>query len=134
VKLPRSIRFDQLLRDGTVRALAQFTLSKPDLPNVPLASELPPTPTGRQAIELLSADSVLAWPLLAPPRLPAERVSELRAAFDAMMRDPELLAEASRQSLDIDPVSGNEMQALVERLHQAPPGVVDLVRKINGVR
>ena len=126
------------LRDGTIRPLAQFTLGKPDtgpgLANVPLASDLPPTPTGRQAIELLSADSILAWPLLTPPALPAERVSELRTAFDAKLKDPELLAEAARQGLEIAPVSGVEMEALVDRLHQAPPEVIDLVRRINAVR
>jgi len=124
-------RAPQWLRDNTIRGLAQFTLSQPDLPNVPLASELPPTRIGRQAIELLSADSVLAWPLIAPPGVPAERVGELRTAFDAMMKDPELLAEAGRQGLDIDPVTGDEMQAVVGRLHQAPAEVIDVVRRIN---
>jgi len=122
------------LRDGKIRPLAQFTLSKPDLPNVPLASALAPTLAGRQAIDVLAADSVLAWPLLAPPDLPAERARELRSAFDAMMKDRELMAEASRQGLDVDPVSGREMQALVGRLYEAPAAVIDLVRKINAAK
>jgi tripartite-type tricarboxylate transporter receptor subunit TctC len=122
------------LRDGTIRPLVQFTLSKPDLPNVPVASTLPKTATGRQAIDVLAADSILAWPLLAPPDLPAERVSELRAAFDAMMQDPDLLAEAAKLNLDIDPVSGRELQELVSRLYGTPPEVVDLVKKINAAR
>ena len=98
---------------------------------MPLASALAPTPAGRQVLDVLAADSVLAWPLLAPPDLPAERVRELRSAFDAMMRDPELLAEASRQGFDVDPVGGVELQQLVRRLYATPPEVVDLVRKIN---
>ena len=73
-------------------------------------------------------------PGLITPALPAERVSELRTAFDAMLKDPELLAEAARQGLEIDPVSGVEMEALVDHLHQAPPEVIDLVRRINAVR
>ena len=56
----------------------------------------PPRPA-RRAIEFLAADSVLAWPLVAPPDMPAERVDELRTAFDAMMKDPQLLAEAATQ-------------------------------------
>ena len=56
-------RAPQWLHDGTLKVLAQFTLGKPDLPNVPLASDLPKTPEGRKAIEMLAADSVLAWPL-----------------------------------------------------------------------
>jgi hypothetical protein len=99
-----------------------------------LASALAPTAAGKQAIDVLAADSVLAWPLLAPPDLPAERTHELRAAFDAMMTDRELLAEAARSGLDIDAVSGAEMQTLVERLYATPPAVLDLVRKINVAR
>ncbi len=127
-------RSPEWLRDGKIRVLAQFTLSKPDLPNVPVASDLPPTMAGKQAIDVLASDSVLAWPLLAPPGLPAERVAELRAAFDAMMKDPELIAEAARQMLDVDPVGGAEMQALVNRLYDTPPEVVELVRKINAAK
>ena len=80
---------------------------------------------------MLAANSVLAWPLMAPPDLPAERVRELRTAFDAMMADPELRAEAARQNLDVDAVSGDEMQSLIERLYASPAPVIDLVRKIN---
>ena len=98
------------LRDGKIRPLAQFTLSKAaDLPNVPLASDLAGSEQARRAVEFLATDSVLAWPLVAPPDLPAERLDELRAAFDAMLKDPQLLAEAAGQGLDIDPVSGVEI-------------------------
>jgi len=123
------------LRDGKIRPLAQFTLAKTaDLPNVPLATELARNDRERQAIEFFAADSVLAWPLMAPPDLPAERLAELRAAFDAMTKDPELLAEAAKQGLDVDPVSGAEIADLVDRLYRTPPDVLDLVRRINGSR
>jgi tripartite-type tricarboxylate transporter receptor subunit TctC len=123
------------IRDGKIRPLAQFTLSKSGvLPNVPLATELARTENGRRAIEFLAADSVLAWPLVAPPDVPAERVAELRSAFNAMMLDPQLLADAATQGLDIDPVSGAEIATLVDRLYATPPDVLDLVRKINASR
>jgi tripartite-type tricarboxylate transporter receptor subunit TctC len=123
-------RAPQWLTDGTIKVLTQFTLGKPDLPNVPVASQLPSTQTGRQVIDLLSADSVLAWPLVAPPDVPAERLAALRTAFAATMKDPELIADAAKQHLDIDPVSGSEMQNIVDRVYAAPPEVVDLVKKI----
>jgi tripartite-type tricarboxylate transporter receptor subunit TctC len=123
------------IRDGKIRPLAQFTLSKSGvLPNVPLAADLAGTENGRRAVEFFAADSVLAWPLLAPPDVPAERVIELRAAFTEMMQDPQLLAEAATQGLDIDPVSGAEIAALIDRLYSIPPDVLDLVRKINASR
>ena len=127
-------RAPQWLKDGTLKVLAQFTLGKPDLPDIPLAAALPKSPEGRQAIEMLSLDSVLAWPLMAPPGLPAERVNELRAAFDAMMADPELRSAAAQQNLDVDPVRGGEMQSLIARLYDAPASVVDLVRRINAAQ
>jgi tripartite-type tricarboxylate transporter receptor subunit TctC len=66
------------IRDGKIRPLAQFTLAKSGvLPNVPLATDLASTDNGRRAIEFFAADSVLAWPLVAPPDVPAERVAEL---------------------------------------------------------
>ena len=123
------------LRDGKIRPLAQFTLAKTaDLPNVPLATELAGSERGRRAIEFLAADSVLAWPLVAPPDLPAERVAELRAAFGAMMQDPQLLAEAAAQGLEVDPVSGTEIAELVQQLYTTPSDVLELVRRINASR
>ncbi len=123
------------IRDGKIRPLAQFSLSKTaDLPNVPLAADLAGSERGRRAIEFFAADSVLAWPLVAPPGIPPERLGELRAAFHAMMQDPQLLAEATSPGLDIDPVSGAEIAELVQRLYGTPPDVLDLVRKINSSR
>ena len=60
--------------------------------------------------------------------------AELRTAFDAMMRDPELRAEAAKVHLDVDPVSGSELQTLVGRLYETPPDVIDIVKKINTAR
>ena len=127
-------RAPEWIRDGKIRPLAQFTLGKADLPNVPLATDLAGTENGRRAIEFLAADSVLAWPLVAPPDIPAEHLIELRTAFNAMMQDPWLLAEAAAQGLDVDPVSGAEIAALVDRLYATPPEVLELVRKINASR
>jgi tripartite-type tricarboxylate transporter receptor subunit TctC len=121
-------RASSWLHDGTLTLLAQFTR---DLPNVPVARNLVPTETGKRAIDFLSADVVLAWPLAGPPDLPAERVEELRAGFLAMMKDPDLLAEAAKLKLEIAPVRGREMQELVEQLYGSPPDVIELVKKIN---
>ena len=121
-------RASNWLHDGTLTLLAQFTR---DLPNVPVARDLVPTETGKRAIDFLSADVVLAWPLVAPPDLPTERLKELRTAFRAMMKDPELRAEAAKLKFEIAPVPGREMQELVEQLYGSPPDVIELVKKIN---
>ena len=120
------------LREGKIRPLVNFALAKtPELPGVPLAHELAKTDTGRQAIRFLEADSVLAWPMLAPPGVPPERVAELREAFDRMHEDPELKADAAKQGLEIDAVRGTEIQALVESLYRTPVDVLNYLRRIN---
>lgn len=120
------------LRDGRIRPLVNFSyVPAPDLPGVPLAHDLAKTETGREAIRFLEADSVLAWPMLAPPDMAPERVMELRSAFDQMMKDPEALAEAAKQGLEMEPVAGLELQKLVESLYAVKPEVIDYVRRIS---
>ena len=105
-----------------------------DLPSVPLAHDLAQNETGRQAIRVLEADSVLAWPMLAPPGVAPHRVSELREAFGRMLKDAEVLAEAARQGLEIEPVAGQEIQDLVDGLYRVPADVMDYVRRISAAR
>jgi hypothetical protein len=50
------------------------------------------------------------------------------------MKDPDLLAEATKQGLDVDPVSGAEMADLIGRVYGTPPDVLELVRRINASR
>jgi tripartite-type tricarboxylate transporter receptor subunit TctC len=127
-------RAPQWLTDGTIRPLAQFTLGKSDLPDIPLGRDLVATDKDRQAIDFFTADSLFAWPLMAPPDLPPERVAELRAAFDAMTKDPQLLAEAAAQNLEVNAVSGTTMQEFITRLYTTPPDVLELVRRIYAGR
>jgi tripartite-type tricarboxylate transporter receptor subunit TctC len=63
-----------------------------------------------------------------PPDVPPERVQVLRRAFDATMKDPQFVADAARLKLDIDPMTGEEVQALVGELARTPPEIVARVR------
>ncbi|HEY4134743.1 MAG TPA: tripartite tricarboxylate transporter substrate-binding protein [Alphaproteobacteria bacterium] len=119
------------VRDGKIKFLTQFTLAKaPDLPNVPMAHEFAKTDEARQAIEFLESDAMLAWPFFAPPGTPIDRVQQLRASFEAMMKDPEFMADAAKQKLDIDIVKGTEMQDLVAHLYDTPVPVLKTVNDI----
>jgi hypothetical protein len=119
------------LTDGTITILAQFTR---DLPKVPVARDMMTTDTGRRVVDFLSAEAVLAWPLVAPPGLPAERVGELRAGYLAAMKDPALRAEAAKLKLEVAPVTGTEMQELVAQLYGAPSDVINLIKKISSAK
>jgi tripartite-type tricarboxylate transporter receptor subunit TctC len=118
------------LRDGKVHLLTQFALTRaPDMAKVPLAGEFARNERDRKAIEFLESDAVFAWPMFAPPGAPAERVQELRKAFEAMLKDPQFLADAAKQNMDIDLVPGTELQKLVNELYATPPDVIEIVKR-----
>ena len=123
-------RLADWLKAGKLNMITQFALTRAaDLPDVPTAGELAKNETDRKAIEFLESDAVLAWPMLAPPGVPAERVAELRASFEAMLKDPQFLADAEKQALDIDLVPGAELQKVVDDVYATPARVIEIVRK-----
>jgi tripartite-type tricarboxylate transporter receptor subunit TctC len=99
-------------------------------PGVPTAIEVEPTPAGKQLFEIAFAEQVMGRPFVLPPKMPADRVAALRAAFDATVKDPEFLADAKAQKAHIDPISGVEINALLERVYSMPPDVVARIRNI----
>ena len=99
------------------------------MPTVPLAGEFARNERDRKAIEFLESDAAFAWPMFAPPGVPTERVQELRKAFEAMLKDPQFLADAAKQNMDIDLVPGAELQKLVNELYTTTPDVLEIVKK-----
>jgi tripartite-type tricarboxylate transporter receptor subunit TctC len=91
-----------------------------DLPNVPLIMTLTKDPTKLAVLKLIFSRQTMARPFAAPPGIPPERLQALRDAFDATMRDKDFLAEAQRVDLEVRPVSGAEIDALVADLSKTP--------------
>lgn len=101
--------------------LFQMGLSKHrELPDVPLVVDLAKTDEERAILQLIFARQVMAWPFVAPPDVPADRVAALRQAFVQTMRDKDFQAEADKASLEITPVSGADIQTLVEKIYATP--------------
>jgi tripartite-type tricarboxylate transporter receptor subunit TctC len=125
-------RMEPLVAAGKVKVLAQLGREKdPDYPDIPLILDLAATPADRQILELAFTQQAMAWPLVAPPGVPPERVKALRDAFDATIKDPDFLAEAARQKLIINPVSGEKIAALIERIYAMPKDVLDRVAAVS---
>ena len=120
------------IRDGKVKILAQIGLEKDhDYPDVPLIVELATTSAERQVMELVFTQQVMAWPIVAPPGVPPERVKALRDGFDATMMDPEFLTEAAQQKLVINPVSGEKIAELLDRVYATPQELLDRVAALS---
>ena len=113
------------LRDKKVNILVQLSLTKhADLPNVPLIMDLASTEEDRRIFALVFARNVMGRPFVAPPNVPSERVEALRKAFIETMKDKDLLAEADKTALEVNPVPGEEIQKIVIDAYKTPPAIV----------
>jgi tripartite-type tricarboxylate transporter receptor subunit TctC len=99
---------------------------------VPLLMDLAKNDEDRAVLRLLSAPTAIGRPIMTNPGVPDDRVAFLRAAFDAMVKDPKFLAEAKKENFEIDPVSGAEMQKIVQEIVSAPAGVRKKLGEIIG--
>jgi len=116
--------------DKKVSLLAQFGLQKArDLPDLPRALDFAKTPEDRQVMELIFAPLALGYPSFMGPGVPPERVQIMRRAFDRTMQDPEFIDLMKQQSLVLDPATGEDVQAIVQRLYQMPASVIERARQ-----
>ena len=117
------------VRDKKIIPLVQMSLSKrPDLPDVPLLIDLAPNEDVRRVFELVSITGEIGRPFVAAPGVPADRIAALREAFDATVKDPEFLADAARGHKEIDLITGQELESLVQRVLSAPKSATDLLK------
>jgi tripartite-type tricarboxylate transporter receptor subunit TctC len=85
----------------------------------------------RRILSIFNSSVELGRPIAAPPGVPEDRVAALRAAFEQTMKDPELIADAEKQKLEIEVVTGAQVQTLIEALLAAPPELVERVNSLT---
>jgi tripartite-type tricarboxylate transporter receptor subunit TctC len=123
------------IAEKKLNVLVQLSLQKhPELPDVPLVIDLAKTDEQRQILKLIFARQVMGRPFLAPPGLAPERTATLRKAFMETMTDPEFLADAEKSQLEVNPVSGEVVQKLVEEVYRTPPEVAKKAAQVLAVR
>ena len=121
------------LKDKKLNILVQIGLNKaPDLPDVPLLIDLARNDEDRQVLKLLSAPTTIGRPIFVAPGVPPGRVKALREAFERMVKDKTFLEAAAKENFDINPVSGEQMQAIVGEITTAPKVVTDRLSQIIG--
>ena len=114
------------LTKGFVNIIVQESVkgySKLNDMGVPRTADFAKSEEDRQALELLYSQGVFGRPYLLPPGVPADRVAALRKAFMEVLHDKALLADAEHMKLDIDAMSGEDLQALVGKLFALPPSI-----------
>jgi tripartite-type tricarboxylate transporter receptor subunit TctC len=121
----------QWIRDKLVNILVQMGMrAHPDLKGVPMAIELAKSPQDRQIMEVVFAKFGMARPFFTAPGLPPERLALLRRAFDATMSDPVVIAEATKLGMEITPVRGDAVEALVMKMMATPDDLAARARDV----
>jgi tripartite-type tricarboxylate transporter receptor subunit TctC len=103
-------------------------------PDTPAIMEFVKDDATRQKIDLLTVTQKLDRPIMAPPKTPAARVAELRAALAATVRDPAFIAELTKKRLTLQPTGGEEAVKIYTAAYASPPAVVEAVKAIMGTR
>jgi len=118
------------MKDNKVRFLAQLAMTKsPEFPNLPLILDYARTAQDRQVMELILAAQHWGRPFVMPPDVPQDRVAAVRKAFVEMTKDEQFLGEAKKLRMDLDVVTGAEIDDLLKRVYATPPEIVEIARK-----
>jgi tripartite-type tricarboxylate transporter receptor subunit TctC len=114
------------LEQKKIVPLVQLALHKhPSFPDVPLVLDFAKTPEDRKVLEITFAPMGMGRPYLAPPGLSNDRRDALRTAFAKTMKDKDLLAEAKKAKLEINPTTGDEIEGIVAEIYAAPKSVIE---------
>ena len=111
------------LKNKLITVVVQAGPRAPDL-DAPSVEELARTPEDRRTIELIVSGTQLGRPLATTPDVPADRLAALRDAFRATMKDPEFLKDAKQMNFEVNPVYGETMQKIVEKVLSTPKDLV----------
>ena len=124
----------EFLKDKSITLILQTGADKHrELQNLPRMVDLARNDDERQLLTLFASPSTVGRSVVAPPGLPAERVAELRKAFMAAIADPALIADVEKSKLELDPLSGEELQASIGG-GTISPALVERARQVAGAK
>ena len=119
------------VRDGKAVILYQNAIHRfVELPQVPTVLELVQSDEGRSLARVIAGTAEIGRAILATPGVPPERLEALRAAFAAMLKDPDFLAAAAARHMMLDPASGETLDAITAETMNLPPPMVEKLREI----
>jgi tripartite-type tricarboxylate transporter receptor subunit TctC len=117
------------IRDHSISVLVQFALNRhAELPDIPTAVELARNDEERAILRAIMNATEVGTAFFTTPGVPADRVSVLRRAFVAAMKDPDLLADAQTMRVSVSPMTGEDLQKLVAEVSNLPPDLLEKVR------
>jgi hypothetical protein len=128
--------FPTWIKKNFVRVIIQMERKRhPKLQDVPTVWELMdqhkvPESKRRLASVYLNSSLFGSRPIVATPGLTPEQAKTLRDAYVRTLKDPEFVDEITKRGWTVDPVSGEELQALAKEVTTQPPEVIDWLKKL----
>jgi len=114
------------LAENKFKPFMQFSMQRhPDLPEVPTVLELAKTDLDQKALEVFLAPQDFGFPFAAPPGLDPEVTAMLRKALQSVFTDPDFIAEARTRKFDVNPITGERLTEILEKVYSYPPEVID---------
>jgi tripartite-type tricarboxylate transporter receptor subunit TctC len=120
------------LANGFGKLIAQLaTKGHPEMNRmgVPLAIDSARTDEDRKVMELIYSQLIFGRPYVLPPGTPPDRVAALRKAFMAALQDKDTLEAAQKMNLDVDALSGEDVQAEVAKAYGMPATIVERAKQ-----
>jgi tripartite-type tricarboxylate transporter receptor subunit TctC len=120
------------VENGEIQMILQATAKPhPELPKVRRVIDYAKTDLDRKVIHVgMHNYNPVARPYLMPPGTPKDRVAVLRKAFMATLKDPEFVADATKANLDLNPLSGEDLEKTIREIYGAEPAVVARLKEI----
>ena len=124
-------------KNGFVRFLVQTGDKRnrrlADIPTIwELMDQEKASDTNKRLARVVLGPGAFGRPILATPGIPADRVKLLRGAYTRMLKDPEFLTEANKRQWEINPVSGEKLEALAKEVVHQPPDIIEQMKKVMG--
>jgi tripartite-type tricarboxylate transporter receptor subunit TctC len=131
-----TILMGDALKSGEANVVVQFSeKADPAIPDVPLAKDLVTTPEGADLIRVaVSGPQQLNRVFAFPPGTPKEKVEIMRKALMETLKDPALLEDAKKSKVNINPVSGEEVERVVQQMHAVPKTTLSKLKDILEVQ
>ena len=122
------------VRDKKINLVIRFQNQTPNgFPeNVPYGGGLVKDPEKKKLLDLFNSSSEIARPFIVSKAVPTDRLKLLREAFERTMKDPQYIADAEKQRMEVSPTPGAAVETMLKELTNTPPAVIAAARELLG--
>jgi tripartite-type tricarboxylate transporter receptor subunit TctC len=119
------------VHEGKATVLYQNALKRyPELPQTPTLLDLVQGEEGKTVARVIAGTAEVGRSILTTPGVPEERLAALKAAFQAMLKDPDFIAACNKRNLMIDPATGEAMDAINQETMTLPKPMVETLKAL----